>query len=302
MNRISRGIISGALGALVSICSACSTGSVPSASPSLGVAPAVVMPDIASTKAATEIRMAFAPDGARRLWGVVDSQSADGFEIVESVMEEAGWSAGTGVSFNSPSNDFDPFFAPDGRSVLFFSNRPGGWGGDDLWSVSYDPATRKYGEPVNLGPTVNTQGNEWAPALSQDGRTLLFSSDGHDGHGGQDLFTAALTAAGWSVPVNLGDGVNSSADDFDATFIGSDTLVYTSGDAEEGPIFLYLAHIAEGRFAGREQLQPPFNCSRGFNLGPSWTSIDPRNLYFSAACPEFGRGRSDIFVAPFEPH
>lgn len=261
--------------------------------------PKPVMPGIASTAAYSEIRIAFSPDGKRRLWGVVRNDIAPGkLTIVESIKGKTGWSAPHAVPFASDANDFDPFFSRDGRSLLFFSNRPGGQGQDDLWQVSFDERTGLYGAPINLGSKVNTSGKEWAPGLSADGSRLLFSSDGHGGAGKQDLFVAKREADGsWGDPVNLGAGVNGPEDDFDATFVGTDRLVFTSGDSENGPIRLYVARLADKRFQGRERLAAPMNCSPDFNLGPAWRPSEPRRLYYSAACPGIGPGKADIFVA-----
>ncbi len=124
------------------------------------------------------------------------------------------------VSFNGDANDFDPAFAPDGRSVWFFSNRPGGAGGDDLYQVAFDPRTRTFGTPRNLGPIVNTPGNEWAPSVSPDGKSLLFSSNRPGGSGRQDLYLAPLHGSRVGEPVGLGPSIETGEDEFDATFAG----------------------------------------------------------------------------------
>lgn len=254
------------------------------------------MPDVASTRDAAEIRMAFSPDGKRRLWGQIATETPHGFQIVESVRGPGGWGAPVAVSFNSDANDFDPSFAPDGRSVLFFSNREGGAGGDDLWSVPFNISLGRYGIPTNLGPSINTAGNEWAPSVSADGHLLLFSSNGRGGYGGHDLFIAYRGSdGGWIKPRNVGPRVNGPADEFDATFVGKNVLVYASGDAEHGPIFLFRARRAGRTFVGRQRLHAPFNCSTDFNLGPSYNLREPYLLYYSARCPTIGVGRADIF-------
>ncbi len=103
--------------------------------------------------------------------------------------------------------DATPAFSPDGRTLYFSSNRRGGQGGNDLWSTTLDAGGR-FSRPVNLGPTINTPGNESYPFVAEDG-TLYFASDGHAGLGGLDLFQVI----GDSV-VNLGSPINTSSDDF----------------------------------------------------------------------------------------
>jgi len=98
-----------------------------------------------------------------------------------------------------------------GQEVLFFvSDMDGGYGGFDIYY-----ATRKgegvYGDPVNLGPRINTVGNESSPYF-RDG-TLYFSSEGHPGLGGYDIFYTTWDGAGWSDPAHMGRGYNSSQDD-----------------------------------------------------------------------------------------
>ena len=78
------------------------------------------------------------------------------------------------------ANDFNPMFSADGRWLYFFSNRDGGRGGDDLYRAPV-LADGSFGPVANLGPGVNSAGNEWAPTPSRDGRHLLFSSDGLGG-------------------------------------------------------------------------------------------------------------------------
>jgi hypothetical protein len=258
------------------------------------------MPGVASTADASEIRLAFSPDGRLRLWGRVDRDPAKGLEIYQSRFANGHWREAEPAPFNSSGDDFDPFFAPDGRSVLFFSNRPGGSGKNDLWEVPFDQRRQKFGVARNLGSLINSPGEEFAPAISPDGRHLLFASDGHGGSGRLDLFESERSADGsWSKPVNLGAAVNGELDDFDATYVGKDMIVFTSGDNDNGPIALYRAVRRNGSFVDRQRLTPPFNCSNTFNLGPAWNPREPKRLYYSAACPNIGRGRADIFVAPF---
>ena len=98
----------------------------------------------------------------------------------------------------------------DGTILFFASNREGGQGGTDIWMSNRLPDGR-WAQPKNLGPKVNTEGDEEAPFITNDGNTLYFSSTGHLGLGEQDIFMTKWDGIdGWGHPVNLGIPVNSS--------------------------------------------------------------------------------------------
>lgn len=108
-----------------------------------------------------------------------------------------------------------PASSSDGR-ILFFSSsgRPDSKGGKDLY-VSYKNSDGTWSEPQNLGDSINTEGNEYAPFLHPDGRTLYFSSDGWPGMGAQDIFISRMKDDGtWTTPKNLGYPINTKSDDF----------------------------------------------------------------------------------------
>jgi outer membrane protein OmpA-like peptidoglycan-associated protein len=104
-----------------------------------------------------------------------------------------------------------PYLSPDGRKLYFASDKPGGFGGSDLyycqWKDDY------WNDPVNLGPNINTKGNEAYPFITPTGE-LLFSSDGHPGLGGKDIFFSRFIDTTWQVPVHLEAPINSDKDDF----------------------------------------------------------------------------------------
>ncbi|MEZ4960773.1 MAG: OmpA family protein [Saprospiraceae bacterium] len=98
----------------------------------------------------------------------------------------------------------------DGNTLFFASNRDGGIGGTDIWMCEKN-VDGKWGEPVNLGPNVNTTGDEEAPFITNDGKVLYFSSTGHLGMGEQDIFMSRVQENGeWGFAVNLGPPVNSA--------------------------------------------------------------------------------------------
>ncbi|MGZ4158703.1 MAG: OmpA family protein, partial [Bacteroidia bacterium] len=107
-----------------------------------------------------------------------------------------------------------PALSPDGSVLYFSSNRPGGYGKMDLWYVNLDDDSRPVGSPINMGPLFNTPGDEVTPFFHYYTSTLYFSSDGHPGFGGLDIFKSSFNSDSlWSAPKNLGTPFNSSKDD-----------------------------------------------------------------------------------------
>jgi outer membrane protein OmpA-like peptidoglycan-associated protein/tetratricopeptide (TPR) repeat protein len=103
-------------------------------------------------------------------------------------------------------------FTSDGNRVYFVSDRPGGFGGKDIWTAGRNERGR-WSEPVNLGSTVNTEYDEESLYLAPDDATLYFSSQGHNSMGGFDVFRTVFRNGRWTRPENLGYPVNSPADD-----------------------------------------------------------------------------------------
>jgi len=103
----------------------------------------------------------------------------------------------------------------DGKMLFFASDRPGTYGGSDIW-YSQRNSDGTWRKPVNLGPTINTPENERSPFLHTDSKTLYFSSSGHDGMGGQDIFFSKLDEKNrWTAPTNIGYPINSENDEVD---------------------------------------------------------------------------------------
>jgi len=100
----------------------------------------------------------------------------------------------------------------DGQTLYFASDKPGGYGGVDIYKSVRDQSGN-WAAPTNLGPTINTSGDEMFPFVAKDG-TLYFASDGHVGLGGLDVYSSVATKEGWSNPENLGFPINTNSDDF----------------------------------------------------------------------------------------
>lgn len=113
-----------------------------------------------------------------------------------------------GAVVNSSSWDSQPAVTPDGSTLYFVSNRPGGFGGYDIWKTSLN-AEGEWSKPENLGPDINTAYDENTPFVHPDGKTLYFSSDGWPGLGNMDIFYSRAGENGkWGKPVNIGYPIN----------------------------------------------------------------------------------------------
>lgn len=141
------------------------------------------------------------------------------------------WSQPRMLRINDPDSwDSTPALSADGRTMYFASNREGGFGGTDLYSATRDGRGR-WGNVRNMGPDINTHGNEMFPYSSIDG-SLYFSSDGHPGFGGLDLFRAERRE-GKLVVDNMGSPINSNDDDF-GLFLFSPTKGFFTSNREGG--------------------------------------------------------------------
>lgn len=177
--------------------------------------------------------ISFSPDGstmyltkARR-----SPSSNTGVEIYTSSRSDAKWSAPVKLEITADtlSNYGHPAVSPDGQWLYFTSDMPGGMGGRDLWRINLK---ERAGSLENMGEFINTPGDEMFPYMRTDS-ILYFASNGHPGFGGLDLFKATLTpSGGWRVE-NMGQPVNSAADDFGITFGQGESGFFSSnrGDA-----------------------------------------------------------------------
>ncbi|MCQ2297954.1 MAG: OmpA family protein [Bacteroidales bacterium] len=110
-----------------------------------------------------------------------------------------------------------PAISRDGLTLYFTSDMPGGYGGYDLWVARRKSVADEFGVPRNLGPKINTAGREVYPTLQGD-TIMYFSSDGHPGLGGLDLFKTQLEGSRFSTPVNMGYPINTSRDEMSLFF------------------------------------------------------------------------------------
>jgi outer membrane protein OmpA-like peptidoglycan-associated protein len=147
------------------------------------------------------------------------------------------WSNIKPLPFNS--KDFslsNPSLSRDGKTLYFSSNMPGSIGGVDIWKVSVNGGN--FGKPENLGPKVNTEGNESFPFIADDNVTLYFASTGKPGLGGLDIFQINLVKG--TEAVNMEKPINTEKDDFDFTFNKAKNIGFLSSN-RNGNDDLFLA-------------------------------------------------------------
>jgi outer membrane protein OmpA-like peptidoglycan-associated protein/tetratricopeptide (TPR) repeat protein len=165
----------------------------------------------------------------------------DLLQIFYSVKANNQWSKPKPFPYNSPDYSVGhPALTADGNTLYFVSNMPGGIGGTDIYMCHKE--NDKWSKPVNLGPKINTEGNEMFPEITDDG-ILYFASDGLPGYGGLDVYISKKVKGEWSSPENIGAAINSSFDDFAlAPYKSGKSGLFCSnrpGGAGDDDIFIY---------------------------------------------------------------
>lgn len=182
--------------------------------------PEPVLPDAVTANADVGV-CAFSPDGKKMFFTKAMQKNESDASAEIYVVARAGgeWTEPQKISFfkDSTVSVAHPAIAPDGETIYFVSDAPNGEGGKDIWKGTLSGAECKFIE--NLGPQINTPGDEMFPVIRADG-TLYFSSNGQPGLGGLDIFKATkISEQYWSVQ-HMGIPLNSNYDDFGMTFEG----------------------------------------------------------------------------------
>ena len=173
----------------------------------------------------------FSPDGKIMIFAkgnTAKRKGGDDVDLYIARFRNGSWGEAQIIpgSLNTPKSwDSTPAFGPDGRTVYFASNRDGGYGGTDLYSAVMDSRGR-FSRVRNLGPEINTAGNELFPYMSEDGK-LYLASDGHPGFGGLDLFVVNREEGKTTIE-NMGESMNSTGDDFGIFLFRPDRGFFTS--------------------------------------------------------------------------
>ncbi|MCB9044576.1 MAG: PD40 domain-containing protein [Chitinophagales bacterium] len=191
-------------------------------------------------------------DGHYLFYMRCDNRSENGWDqggcdLFMAYTADSVWSIGQsfGATINTTAYEGMPCLSPDNRDLYFVSNREGGYGGLDLWVSTFDDGLWRM--PRNLGPQINTPGDETAPFIHIDNRTLYFTSDGHPGMGGSDLYYCRkVNDTTWSAPINMGYPINSNGNEksISVTMDGQTAFFASDRDSTEGNYDLYRTKLA----------------------------------------------------------
>ncbi len=148
-----------------------------------------------------------------------EEKGKDFCQILEAEKKGNDWGKVRVIYSDNQGNAGQPAFTSDGLTMLFVSGRAGGFGGKDLWKTTRDSVGKVFGSPENMGPGINTAGDEMFPGYFSD-TVLYFASNGRVGFGGLDIYRASLQENTPTVIRHLPQPVNSSSDDFAISFQG----------------------------------------------------------------------------------
>jgi outer membrane protein OmpA-like peptidoglycan-associated protein len=161
----------------------------------------------------------FSNGGTKMAFTTNDAKDKTKDKVVElqlffSTFSNEEWSEPVPFAHNNPAYSVgQPHLSEDGNTLYFTSNAPGGFGGKDLYR-STKTANNEWSKPMNLGNVINTEGDEMFPFFEEKEKVLYFTSSGHFGLGGLDLFSSAQEGASWGTVINAGAPMNTNSDDF----------------------------------------------------------------------------------------
>lgn len=186
------------------------------------------------TKTVKQVQKTSNPDPTSWFRDYSDDIYTNRLEIYSAKYNDGKWEEITAFENNNPElySTGHPAISPDGKILYFVSDMPGGYGGTDIYYCEKN-AAGKWGDPRNAGNVINTSGKEVFPFVDKTG-VLYFSSDGHPGMGGLDLFKASGEKNNWSQPENLKYPINSPKDDFSILVTESGVAGYFSSNRSGG--------------------------------------------------------------------
>ncbi len=200
---------------------------------------------------------------------------------------------------NSRYGESGPCISVDGLWLYFASDRPGGSGNFDIWVSTRKTTEDPWGEPVNLGPNINSWAYDNHPSISADGLSLYFDSrrpNPSGSLGNNDLYvtTRATKSDDWSIPVNLGPKINTSNIEYSPNILSDDMTMFFDSRITDRDIWMTTRRNANDDWDTAAPLEPPMNTS-DIDTDPS-ISVDGSIIYFVSNRPG-GNGRFDLWQA-----
>ncbi len=198
------------------------------------------------------------------------------------------WSAPEIASFSGNYYDIEPFFSPDGLKLYFVSNRPLDSTNDknkdfDIWYVQRENKNSEWSGPINLGPPINSNENEFYPSIA-DNKNFYFTCDARGTKGKDDIFFSKWTGKTYTEPVSLSDSINSEGYEFNA-FIAPDEsyIIFTGYQKEDGlgSGDLYMSHkLSDGTWTKAKNLGAEINSTK-MDYCP-YVDTKTNTLYFTS--------------------
>ncbi|KAB7530618.1 hypothetical protein F8C76_03720 [Flagellimonas olearia] len=196
----------------------------------------------------------------------VQSQTEEVSVISISLKTENGWDSPQIASFSGTYKDMEPFMSPDGLRLYFVSNRPlhdsiSKTKDYDIWYVERKGPDQKWSNPINLGAPINTEHNEFYPAIASNGN-LYYTGDRPDSKGEDDIFFSAFQNGEYSEPISLDENINSKGFEYNGYISKDDSYLIFGGYAREdgqGSGDLYISFKNEGQWTKAQPLPQPIN-------------------------------------------
>lgn len=250
--------------------------------------------------------LTISPDGNTALW-VKSNGKRDTLVILQSNKINGSWTKPVTASFSSADakwKDIDPIFSPDGKTVLFQSNRPvpdrPGRTGFDIWAV--DRTASGWTPPYHLGNVINTDASESYASVINKG-DIYFMKDNPASVGNSDIYVSRKIKEKYQEPENIGLPINTEKFRESNPFISPDEdyIIYFSSDSTGlGEVDLYISFKKEGKWMLPKNIGAPINSEQA-EFCPFY-NVKEKRLYFSRQKKGAGRMYEDIYFIPFNPY